>query len=78
VPPGKYLEEATKLATEIASKAPLAVRSAKAAISASQEAGLSSGLERERSLFYALFGTEDKKEGMTAFLEKRKPNFVGK
>jgi enoyl-CoA hydratase/carnithine racemase len=78
VPPGKYLEEATKLATEIASKAPLAVRSAKAAISASQEAGLSSGLERERSLFYALFETEDKKEGMSAFLEKRKPNFVGK
>jgi enoyl-CoA hydratase len=78
VPPGKYLEEATKLAAEIASKAPLAVRSAKAAVLASQETGLSSGLERERSLFYALFGTEDKKEGMGAFLEKRKPNFVGK
>jgi enoyl-CoA hydratase/carnithine racemase len=78
VPPGKYLEEASKLATEIASKAPLAVRSAKAAVSASQEGGLSSGLERERSLFYALFATEDKKEGMSAFLEKRKPNFVGR
>ena len=78
VPPGKYLEEATKLATEIASKAPIAVRSAKEAIGASQEMGLSSGLELERTLFYDLFATEDKKEGMSAFLEKRKPNFVGR
>jgi len=78
VPPGKYLEEATKLASEIASKAPIAVRSAKEAIGASQEKGLSSGLELEQTLFYDLFATEDKKEGMSAFLEKRKPNFVGK
>jgi len=78
VPPGKYQEEATKLASEIASKAPIAVRSAKEAIAASQEMGISSGLELERTLFYDLFGTEDKREGMSAFLEKRKPNFVGK
>jgi enoyl-CoA hydratase len=78
VPAGKYLEEATKIASEIASKAPIAVRSAKQAIAASQEVGLSEGLEVERRLFYELFATEDKKEGMSAFLEKRKPNFVGK
>jgi enoyl-CoA hydratase len=77
VPPGKYLEEATKLASEIASKGPLAVRSAKQAVLASQEKGLSEGLEVESSLFNQLFGTDDKKEGMSAFLEKRKPNFTG-
>jgi enoyl-CoA hydratase len=78
VPPGKYLEEATKLASEIASKAPVAVRSAKQAIIASQESGLSDGLEVESRLFRNLFATDDKKEGMSAFLEKRKPNFTGK
>jgi enoyl-CoA hydratase/carnithine racemase len=78
VPPGKYLEEAIKLASDVASKAPLAVRSAKQAIAAAQESSLSSGLEVERWLFYDLFTTEDKKEGMDAFLGKRKPNFVGK
>lgn len=78
VPPGKYLEEATRLASEIASKAPIAVRSAKQAIAAAQEIGLSDGIELERRLFYALFATEDKKEGMSAFLEKRKPNFTGR
>ena len=77
VPAGKYLEEATKLATEIASKAPLAVRHAKQAIATTQEKGLSDGLELERRLFYELFGTKDKKEGMSAFLEKRKPSFTG-
>jgi enoyl-CoA hydratase/carnithine racemase len=78
VPAGKYLEEATKLASDIASKARIAVRSAKEAIAAAQESSLSNGLELERRLFYELVATEDNKEGMSAFLEKRKPNFVGK
>lgn len=78
VPPGKCLEEARKLASEIASKAPIAVRSAKRAISAADEVPLSQGLDLERKLFYELFDTQDKKEGMNAFLEKRKPSFVGK
>jgi enoyl-CoA hydratase len=78
VPPGKYLEEATKLALEIASKAPVAVRSAKRAVLASQELSLSKGLELELDLFHELFATEDQKEGMSAFLEKRKPNFAGR
>jgi enoyl-CoA hydratase/carnithine racemase len=77
VPAGKYLEEAIKLASEIASKAPLAVRHAKKAIAAAQESGLSDGLEAERRLFYELFNSADKKEGMSAFLDKRKPNFTG-
>ena len=78
VPPGKYLEEASKLATVIAFKAPIATRSAKQAIAASQESSLSEGLEVESRLFHNLFATDDKKEGMSAFLEKRKPNFVGR
>ncbi len=78
VPPGRYLEEAARLASEIASKAPIAVRSAKQAIAAAQEMGLSEGIELERRLFYELFDTEDKREGMSAFIEKRKPNFIGK
>jgi enoyl-CoA hydratase len=78
VPPGQYLEEAKKIALDISSKPPLAVRAAKEAIAAAQENGLSDGLEVERRLFYHLFATEDKKEGMAAFIEKRKPNFVGR
>jgi enoyl-CoA hydratase len=78
VPAGQHLEEAKKLALEISSKAPLAVRAAKEAVAAAQERGLTDGIEAERRLFYHLFATEDKKEGMAAFLEKRKPNFVGR
>lgn len=78
VPPGKHLEEAAKIAAEIATKSPIAVRAAKKAIAASQEMGLSEGLDSSLKLFYSLFATHDKQEGMSAFLEKRKPEFTGK
>lgn len=73
-----YLEEAKALAREIASKAPVAVRLAKESVNKAFESSLTDGLDYERKLFYFLFGTEDGHEGMTAFVEKRKPEWKGK
>jgi len=78
IPVSHYLDEAVKLAAEIASRAPLAVRAAKKAVNVSYESSLTDGLAKEKQLFYELFGTEDQKEGMQAFIEKRKPNWTGK
>ena len=78
VPKEVYLEEAKKVANDIASKSPVAVRLAKLAVNKSFQMGLSDGLDFERELFFLLFASEDKKEGMNAFLEKRKPVFKGK
>jgi enoyl-CoA hydratase len=78
VPRELAVEEAVKLAVEIASKAPLAVRLAKEAVNRALDADLETGLLHERRLFYLLFGTEDQKEGMRAFLEKRPAKFTGK
>ncbi len=78
VPPESLMEEAKKIATDIASKPPISIRSAKEAILRAQDTTLEVGLEFERKAFYMLFATEDGKEGMKAFLEKRKPNFKGK
>jgi len=78
VPAESLMEEAKKLAAEIASKPLISVRSAKEAIQRAQDTTLEVGLEFERKAFYMLFATEDGKEGMKAFLEKRKPNFKGK
>jgi enoyl-CoA hydratase len=78
VPKELYFEEAKKLALEISQKAPLAVRLAKEAVLRSFETGLSEGLDVERKNFFMLFSSEDKKEGMQAFLEKRRPSFRGK
>ena len=78
VPKEVYLEEAKKVANDIASKSPVAVRMAKLAVNKSFQMGLSDGLDFERELFFLLFASEDKKEGMSAFVEKRKPVFKGK
>jgi enoyl-CoA hydratase len=78
VPKEAYLTEAKKVASEIASKSPVAIRMAKMAVNKSFEMGLSQGIDFERELFYLLFASEDKKEGMRAFMEKRKPEFKGK
>ncbi|MGF7086550.1 enoyl-CoA hydratase [Kroppenstedtia sanguinis] len=78
VPEEALEEEATKLAEELASKPPVALRLAKQAVSKAAEVGLTEGLDYEQKLFYFLFSTEDQKEGMQAFSEKRRPTFRGK
>jgi enoyl-CoA hydratase len=78
VPVGDYLNEALKLAEEIASRAPVAVRTAKRLINHSYDSFLADGLAEEKRSFYGLFSTEDQKEGMHAFVEKRKPEWKGK
>jgi enoyl-CoA hydratase len=66
------------LAREIASKPPVAVRIAKEAVLKSLDTPMETGLDHERRLFYLLFSTEDKEEGISAFLEKRKAQFKGR
>ncbi|MFO7663267.1 MAG: enoyl-CoA hydratase-related protein [Chloroflexota bacterium] len=72
-----YLDEAIKLAAEIAGRAPIALRLAKEAVNAVYEMPLQAGLDHERRLFYMLFSTEDQQEGMDAFVNKRKPQWKG-
>ena len=78
VPPEHYYTEALRVARDMASKGPIALRLAKEAVLKAHETTLSEGLEYERKLFYMLFATEDQKEGMRAFVEKRKAQFKGK
>jgi enoyl-CoA hydratase len=73
-----YLDEALKLAARIAAQAPLAVRLAKEAVRKAMELSLSEGLLFERRLFQMLFASADQKEGMAAFIEKRKPQWQGR
>src|SRR4030095_11470064 len=73
-----FLEEAQGLAKEIASMPPLAVQMAKDTILKSFDNTIEGGLEYERKAFYLLFASEDMKEGMNAFIEKRKPLWKGK
>ncbi|MCS7296785.1 MAG: enoyl-CoA hydratase-related protein [Bacteroidia bacterium] len=78
VPPELYLEEALNLAAEIASMPPIAVQMAKQAVNKAYELSLEEGLHFERKNFYLLFATNDQKEGMRAFMEKRPPTWQGK
>ncbi|MBE7507504.1 MAG: enoyl-CoA hydratase/isomerase family protein [Planctomycetia bacterium] len=78
VPPEKCLDEAMAMAKEIADRSPVAVRVAKEAVLRAFETGLTDGLDYERKMFYMLFATEDQKEGMKAFVEKRKAVYKGK
>ena len=78
VPVELFLTEAVKLASEIAAMSPIAVQMAKESVKRSFEAHLEEGLHFERKNFYMLFSSQDQKEGMNAFVEKRRPNFEGK
>lgn len=78
VPKELLMEEAIKLAKELASKAPIALSFIKDSIRKVYEMNLKEGLEYERRLFFLLLSTEDAKEGMKAFIEKRKPSFKGR
>ncbi len=78
VPQELYLEEARQLARKIADQAPVAVRLAKDAVLKAQDLSIEEGLNYERRLFYLLFATEDQKEGMAAFIEKRPPAWTGR
>jgi enoyl-CoA hydratase len=78
VPAEALLDETRALAREIAARPPVAVRIAKEAILKSLDTPLETGLDHERRLFYLLFSTEDKEEGIRAFLEKRKADFKGR
>ncbi|QMU27948.1 enoyl-CoA hydratase-related protein [Adhaeribacter radiodurans] len=78
VPVELYLSEAIKLAAQIAALSPIAVKLAKEAVLRSFETHLEEGLIMERKNFYLAFASEDQKEGMAAFIEKRSPNFKGK
>ncbi len=79
VVPGEILlAEAKRIAADIAAKPPIAIRLAKEAVLKAFDTALEGGLEFERKNFYLLFSSEDQKEGMKAFTEKRKPAWKGR
>ncbi len=75
---GSYLDEALALTAEIAARAPLAVQFGKEAVNQAFESSLSEGLAAERRAFNFLFASEDQKEGMAAFVDKREPQWKGR
>ncbi len=74
----RWLEEATELAHTVAERPPIAARLGKQAVLAAEETALAAGLENERRLYEIAMATEDRVEGMQAFLEKREPKFEGR
>jgi len=78
VPAADLVDEGLKTAETIASMAPLAAIATKEMVNAAFEMGLAQGINFERRLFHGLFGTQDQKEGMTAFVEKRPGNWTGR
>ena len=78
VPREVTVEAALELAAEIAAMPPLAVRAALSAVDQGYETGLTAGLAYERETFFGLFRTEDQREGMAAFVEKRPPRWTGR
>ncbi|GGB22320.1 enoyl-CoA hydratase [Sphingomonas metalli] len=78
VPAAELVEEAVKTAATIAGMAPLAVLANKEMVNTAFETGLAAGVQFERRLFHGLFGTEDQKEGMAAFVEKRAGVWTGR
>ena len=78
VPASELVAEALKTAEAIAGMAPLAAIATKEMVNAAFEMGLAQGINFERRLFHGLFGTDDQKEGMTAFVEKRPGNWTGR
>ena len=78
VPAARTLEAALELADTIAAMPPLAVRAAKRSVLAAAELSLTAGLRAERAAFFDLFATDDQREGMRAFMEKRPPTWTGR
>jgi enoyl-CoA hydratase len=77
VPPRDLMKHTEEVAEKISTKSQIILRFAKEALNSSQNLGLKEGLDVESQLFSLCFATKDQKEGVSAFLEKRRPNFVG-
>ncbi|HYU17759.1 MAG TPA: enoyl-CoA hydratase-related protein [Chloroflexota bacterium] len=78
VPPELVIDEAKRIGFELADKPPISVRLAKECVIKAFETTLAEGIDYERKLFYLLFASEDTKEGINAFVEKRKPEYRGR